>query len=152
MFRWKSLILLVIATFTMAACAPTYGGGTYKGGQSRMAHTVQYGTVEQVSDAVIQDDTTPLGALGGAVVGGVLGSMVGRGKGRTLATLGGAAAGAAGGYGAEKAMSNKKAIEITVRLENGQIMSVVQEPDEQFAPGDRVRILQGSDGSARVRH
>ncbi|WP_353118911.1 glycine zipper 2TM domain-containing protein [Nitratidesulfovibrio sp.] len=152
MRQLKALVALLIVGLALSGCAQTYGGGTYKGGQTRMSHTVQYGTVEQISDAVIEDNASGLGALGGAVVGGVLGNMIGGGKGRVLTTLGGAVAGGAAGYAGEKAMSTKKAIEITVRLENGQTMSVVQEPDETFVVGDRVRILTGNDGSARVRH
>ncbi|HEU6436299.1 MAG TPA: glycine zipper 2TM domain-containing protein [Nitratidesulfovibrio sp.] len=152
MRQLKALVALLIVGLAISGCAQTYGGGTYKGGQTRMSHTVQYGTVEQVNDSVIEDSPSGLGALGGAVVGGVLGNMIGGGKGRVLTTLGGAVAGGAAGYAGEKAMSTKKAIEITVRLENGQMMSVVQEPDETFMVGDRVRILTGSDGSARVRH
>lgn len=148
----KTCAWLLIATLLLAACGPSYGGSTYKGGQARTAHTVQWGTIEQISDATIEDQQSGLGMLGGAVVGGVLGNMVGGGKGRTLATLGGAVGGAAAGYAGEKALNNKRALEITVRLENGQVMSIVQEPDEVFTVGDRVRVLQGSDGSARVRH
>lgn len=152
MRQLKALVALLIVGLALAGCAPTYGGGTYKGGQTRMAHTVQYGTVEQISDAVIEDSPSGLGALGGAIVGGVLGNLIGGGKGRVLTTLGGAAAGGAAGYAGEKTVNTKKAIEITVRLENGRVMSVVQEPDEIFAVGERVRILTGNDGSARVRH
>ncbi|WP_035068703.1 glycine zipper 2TM domain-containing protein [Nitratidesulfovibrio termitidis] len=152
MRQLKALVTLLILGLAISGCAQTYGGGTYKGGQTRMSHTVQYGTVEQISDSVIEDSPSGLGALGGAVVGGVLGNMIGGGKGRVLTTLGGAVAGGAAGYAGEQAMKTKKAIEITVRLENGQVMSVVQEPDETFVVGDRVRILTGNDGSARVRH
>lgn len=152
MRQMRNCAWLLIATLLLAACGANYGGSTYKGGQARTAHTVQWGTIEQITDATIEDQPTGLGALGGAVVGGVLGNMVGSGKGRTLATLGGAVGGAAAGYAGEKAVGNKRAIEITVRLESGQVMSIVQEPDEVFTVGDRVRVLQGGDGSARVRH
>ncbi len=116
------------------------------------SHTVQEGVVTQVNDAVIEDSPSGIGALGGAVVGGVLGNMIGGGKGRVLTTLGGAVAGGAAGYAGEQAIKTKRAIEITVKLDNGQMMSVVQEPDETFMVGDRVRVLTGNDGSARVRH
>lgn len=143
---------LLIASMFLAACAPTYGGGTYTGQQTRQAQTVQWGTIESISPATIQNSPSGLGLLGGAVVGGLLGNMVGGGKGRTLATIGGALGGAAAGYGAEKAMDQTSGIEITVRLDNGQTIAVVQQPDEQFSVGERVRVLTSPDGSARVRY
>ena len=84
------------------------------------------------------------------MVGGILGNMVGGGRGRTLATIAGAALGAAGGYAGEKALTKQNGLEITVELENGQQLSIVQAADQQFSPGERVRVLRGSDGSARV--
>ena len=81
---------------------------------------------------------------------GVLGNMVGGGRGKTLATIAGAALGAAGGYAGEKALTKQNGLEITVELENGQQLSIVQAADQQFSPGERVRVLRGSDGSARV--
>ena len=91
-----------------------------------------------------------VGTVGGGVVGGVLGNMVGGGRGKTLATIAGAALGAAGGYAGEKALTKQNGLEITVELENGQQLSIVQAADQQFSPGERVRVLRGSDGSARV--
>ena len=94
--------------------------------------------------------TAVIGTVGGGVVGGVLGNMVGGGRGKTLATIAGAALGAAGGYAGEKALTKQNGLEITVELENGQQLSVVQAADQPFSPGERVRVLRGSDGSARV--
>jgi outer membrane lipoprotein SlyB len=37
-------------------------------------------------------------------------------------------------------------------MEDGSTVSIVQEADEYFAAGDRVRVLTAGDGSARVRH
>jgi outer membrane lipoprotein SlyB len=34
---------------------------------------------------------------------------------------------------------------VTVKLDNGQMVAIMQEADETFRPGDRVRIL--SDGA-----
>ena len=86
-----------------------------------------------------------VGTVGGGVVGGVLGNMVGGGRGKTLATIAGAALGAAGGYAGEKALTKQNGLEITVELENGQQLSIVQAADQQFSPGERVRELRGSD-------
>jgi outer membrane lipoprotein SlyB len=42
-------------------------------------------------------------------------------------------------------------LEITVKLDSGTMLAVVQEADVQFAPGDRVRLLE-SGGTTRVSH
>ena len=59
-----------------------------------------------------------------------------------LGTVGG---GVVGGV-----LTKQNGLEITVELENGQQLSIVQAADQQFSPGERVRVLRGSDGSARV--
>ncbi len=47
--------------------------------------------------------------------------------------------------------NNKKdALEIIVEKDNGHTIVVVQEADVLFNPGDRVRIITGSDGTTRV--
>ena len=121
------------------------------GSQVRSAQTVQYGTVVSVQPVTLEEDRPAvLGTVGGGVVGGVLGNMVGGGRGKTLATIAGAALGAAGGYAGEKALTKQNGLEITVEMENGQQLSIVQAADQQFSPGERVRVLRGSDGSARV--
>ena len=126
-------------------------GNTYSGSQVRSAQTVQYGKVVSVQPVTLEEDRPAvLGTVGGGVVGGVLGNMVGGGRGKTLATIAGAALGAAGGYAGEKALTKQNGLEITVELENGQQLSIVQAADQQFSPGERVRVLRGSDGSARV--
>jgi outer membrane lipoprotein SlyB len=43
-------------------------------------------------------------------------------------------------------------IELLVRLDNGADMTVVQAADVAFRPGDRVRVMQGHDGSPRVTY
>ncbi len=134
---------LLIALMLLSGCT-NYSGKAYSGNEARKAQTVEYGTVVSVQEVIIEGDneTGALGAAGGGVVGGVLGSMVGGGRGRTLATLGGAVLGAGLGYAGTKGATTQTALEIMVRLENGQEISVVQGKDVLFAPGDQVRVLR----------
>jgi outer membrane lipoprotein SlyB len=60
-------------------------------------------------------------------------------------------AGAAAGSAAERSASQKAGLEIEVELDDGRIMVIVQEKDDEYAVGDRVRIVQASDGTMRVR-
>ena len=43
-------------------------------------------------------------------------------------------------------------MELLVRLDNGEDMTVVQAADVAFRPGDRVRVMRGHDGSTRVTY
>ena len=142
MLKIKHVAVCMLALAMLSAGCTNYSGNTYSGSQVRSAQTVQYGTVVSVQPVTLEEDRPAvLGTVGGGVVGGVLGNMVGGGRGKTLATIAGAALGAAGGYAGEKALTI---------VENGQQLSIVQAADQQFSPGERVRVLRGSDGSARV--
>ncbi len=150
----KALAILWVLFLSLSVGCASQSGGTFSSGQSRAAHTVSFGTIVQLSDATIANDPSGVGAVGGAVAGGVVGSTIGGGRGRTLATVGGALAGAAAGHAVEGGMRRSAAVEITVELENGQLIAVVQElgaEERSFRVGDRVRVLRGSDGTTRVR-
>jgi len=47
------------------------------------------------------------------------------------------------GAAAEEGVTRKQGIEITLKMDNGEILAVMQEDGgEKFAPGERVRLLQ----------
>ena len=82
-------------------------------------------------------------------MGGVAGSGVGEGRGSTVgAVLGGVAGGVAGNT-IENRMTEKAGLEITVRLESGELRAIVQEADLEFTPGQQVRLVT-SGGITRV--
>lgn len=145
---------LTVLYFVLAVGCASETGGTFASNQARVAQSVSFGTITHLADARIENNPSGIGAVGGGVAGGVIGSTIGGGRGRTLATVAGAVLGAAGGHAAEGAIRRSQALEISVRLENGQMISVVQElgPEERsFLVGDQVRVLRGSDGTTRVR-
>ena len=82
----------------------------------------------------------------GIAVGGTVGGGSGKGVARAAGAVGGAAAGGA----LEEKATRQMGLEITVELENGEVVAVVQAADEQFDVGDKVRVLRRPDGSARV--
>ena len=56
------------------------------------------------------------------------------------------------GAAVEEGVTKKTGLEITVRLDNGQLTAVVQEEgNEIFQAGERVRLLSGA-GGTRVTH
>ena len=148
----RILGVVLLLAFVVAGCDTTsQGSKTYTRGQAQTSMQVYYGTVLSVADVTISREESGLGAVGGAVVGGIVGSTIGSGRGRTLATTGGALAGAAAGSAAEKGTGKKAGLEVEVELDDGRLMVIVQEKDDEYAVGDRVRIIQASDGTMRVR-
>ncbi|MCE1243763.1 glycine zipper 2TM domain-containing protein [Oryzomicrobium sp.] len=145
-----ALLALVGGTVLISAgCASSRSGEVYSRDQARQEQVVRMGVVEAVKPVQIEGTKTPVGGLAGAAVGGVAGSNVGGGKGQIIGGIIGAVAGGLAGAAAEEGLTRKQGLEITVRLDNGSLIAVVQEADQQFAPGDRVRVLSGG-GATRV--
>jgi outer membrane lipoprotein SlyB len=96
----------------------------------------------------LQDNTAGAGI--GALVGGVAGLGIGKGYGKLAATAGGALLGGVGGALAQQALGQQQGIEYIVKLTNGQIMTVVQGPDNPMAVGQRVIVAVSHDGRSRV--
>ncbi|NLY42057.1 MAG: glycine zipper 2TM domain-containing protein [Desulfovibrionales bacterium] len=150
-----NIILLIVLSITSAllftGCASSRSGQVYSRDQARQEMRVNYGVVLSVIPVQIEGTQSGVGAVAGGVTGGVLGSMVGGGKGRVLGAVVGALGGAAGGAVAEEAITKKDGLEITVQMDGGEVLSVVQEADVPFYQGERVRLLRANDGSSRVQ-
>ena len=146
--QWVSLT--VATALALAGCASSMSGDVYSRDQARKVQRVDEGEIILVREVMIEGTRSGLGVIAGGVVGGVMGSMVGGGKGKTLATVGGALAGGGAGAAAEEAATRQKGLEITVQLENGEVVSVVQAADREYLVGDEVKVLRNPDGTARV--
>lgn len=149
--RTKRMALVASCIALVASgCASGLGGDTYARGEARRAMTVQYGSVEAVRAVRLEGTKSPVGTVAGAAVGGIAGSGVGGGRGQAAATVLGAVAGGMLGSAAEEGVTRRAGVEVTVRLENGQYLAVVQEDGgEGFRPGERVRVLRDA-GTTRV--
>jgi outer membrane lipoprotein SlyB len=147
MTKSSTIIILAAAACAtvLAGCAPGLGGSSYSREQARREQTVRMGVVESVREVKLEGTRSGIGPAAGAVVGGVAGSTIGRGTGSVLGAVVGAVAGGVGGQAAEQGLTAKRGVEVTVKLDNGQMVAIMQEADETFRPGDRVRIL--SDGA-----
>lgn len=143
------VITFLAVTAVMAGCASSNSGDVYSRNQARTIQTVQMGTVQAVRNVRIEGTKSSVGTVGGGVAGGVLGSTIGGGKGSVLAAVGGAALGAVGGAVAEEKLTKKAGLEITVKLDSGPTIAVVQEADVMYSVGERVRVLTGG-GVTRV--
>jgi outer membrane lipoprotein SlyB len=141
----------IAATLALSGCAPSLSGSVYSRDQARTEQSVRIGTVESVRQVQIEGTRSGVGATAGAVIGGIAGSGVGSGRGSQVGAVVGAVAGGVAGQAGEQMATGKAGLEITVRLDSGQLIAVVQDSDEAFRPGERVRVLRGG-GTTRVTH
>lgn len=145
----KWLWLLLVPAL-LGGCASRLGGDDYARSDARRAYEVRMGVIEHVRSVRLEGTDSGIGAAAGGVVGGVAGSEVGGGKGRVVGAVLGAVVGGVAGAAAEEAVTRKPGLELTVRLDGGRTIAVVQEDTgERFAVGDRVRVLE-SRGQTRV--
>ena len=136
----------------MAGCAtPSSSSAVYNATQVQREQIVRFGTIESVRQVAIQRPQNGVGTLAGAGVGGVAGSAVGGGRGSIIGAIVGAVAGGVAGNAIENSANNRPGYELTVRLDDGEMRAIVQEADEAFQPGERVRILSRG-GISRVTH
>lgn len=151
----KSKLAFALATSLLfSSCAQdSITGDTYSRGEAGRAQAVQTGRITSIRPVKIEGGSQG-GALAGAIAGGVLGSNIGGGRAsNTAGAIGGAMVGSAIGSQAQQAMTSRRGIEISVRLDQGGSVAIVQEvnPREQFSVGDRVRIIS-SGGRSRVSY
>ncbi len=140
------------ATAAITGCASTSSGSVYSGGQARQEQTVRMGVVESVRQVSIEGSKSGVGTIAGGAIGGVAGSNIGGGnRGSAVGTILGAVAGGIAGNAIEQGTTKKQGLEITVKLDNGELRAITQEADESFRPGERVRLLSGG-GVTRVTH
>lgn len=141
---------LLAGAALLAACTPQASPSTFSNAEAGRVMSVQSGTVAGVNAVSIRPGETTFGAITGAALGGLLGSTIGR---STRANVAGAVGGAAMGGATGSAMQgsgNTRGVEITIDLDSGETVAVVQAGDPRdFRVGDRVR-LTGNDENARV--
>lgn len=146
----KILSLLLIAAALLAGCASSKSGDVYTRDQARREQTIRMGIIESVRPVTMEGTKSAVGPMAGAAVGGIAGSTLGHGKGSAVTAVIGAVAGGLAGAAIEEGVTRRQALEITVRLDNGQFLAIVQEGDAaEFRPGDRVRLLS-TGGETRV--
>ena len=152
-FKRESAIAgAIVASAFISGCASTSSGSVYSGGQARREQTVRMGVVESVRQVTIEGSKSGVGTIAGGAIGGVAGSNIGGGnRGSAVGTILGAVAGGIAGNAIEQGTTKKQGLEITVKLDNGELRAITQEADESFRPGERVRLLSGG-GVTRVTH
>ena len=144
-------VLLAACAVALGACAYPAGSGDYRAYQVAGEQTVHFGVVESVRPVRIGGPNTGVGAASGSAIGMVAGSNVGGGSGQFVGAVVGTLLGGIIGHNIEQDVNQRPGVEVTVMLDSGRYLAVVQAPDEVFEAGDRVRVLSGR-GSTRVTH
>jgi outer membrane lipoprotein SlyB len=135
----------------LTACASSNSGSVYSRDDARKVQTVKLGVVESVRSVKLEGTKSPVGTVAGAAVGGVAGGSIGHGNGSVLGAVIGAVAGGLAGSAIEEGVTRKDALEITVKIDGGGLVAIVQESDEQFRAGERVRLIENGE-TTRVSH
>ena len=151
MNSFRLLAVTLSAAVVLSGCAGSQSGSAYSRSQTRGEMQVRMGVIESVRTVIIEGTQSGVGVVAGGVVGGIAGSNVGQGRGSTVGSVLGAVLGGVAGQAIEEQTSKKDGLEITIKLDSGQLIAVTQEADEQFRAGERVRVLSGS-GATRVSH
>lgn len=135
---------------TLGACTPQAGPSTFSQNETGQVVPVQHGEITALRPVEIRPGQTRVGTVAGAALGALGGSQIGR---TTTANIAGGVAGAVAGGAAGSAIEGSQrtnGLEITIRLDSGETVAIVQPGDPRdFRVGDRVRI-SGNAENARV--
>lgn len=150
MKRFSPTAALLLSLVFLSGCAASMSNRTYAESEALQPMTVEYGTVESVQPVSIQATPTGVGPMAGAVIGGAAGNSIGGGNGQIISTIGGAILGGLAGAAVENNASRQNGQQITVRMDDGRLLAVVQGGRAVFTPGERVQLLTAPDGTTRV--
>lgn len=94
----------------------------------------QFGQIIAATPVDQPGQNSGAGAIAGMVAGGIVGGQFGAGAGKALAVAGGMIAGAAVGTTAESAAQSHSGMAYTIRLDNGEILTLEQHVDKADPP------------------
>lgn len=151
-----ALAISLLGVAVLQGCANnSTSPDVYTATATQREESVRFGTLESVRGVKIQANggqPTGLGAIGGGALGAAAGSQIGHNGGSVIAAIVGGLAGAVAGNAIENGVAVRDGVELTVRLDNGDLRAITQEQTgEVFRAGDRVRLLS-SGGTTRVTH
>jgi len=147
------LMLIAVVSVVLAGCESNPNSASvYNSRQAQSEQTVRFGVVESVRNVTIDNGASGVGTVAGGALGAIAASsVIGSGNGSLAAGIGGALAGGVVGNQVDSRMARRPGLEITVRLDSGELRAITQGADESFRVGDRVRLLS-SGNTTRVTH
>lgn len=145
---------LTLAALSLLSCSRNTSPNVYDSQTVGEAQATYQGTIVEMHKVTVtnenglQDNTT--GILGGGLAGALLGSTIGRGEGSVVATVAGGILGATGGAGLEQKLKTDKAIQYLVKLDNGELKTIVQAKEPRLHVGQAVYVMIGHQGRSRI--
>lgn len=143
-----------LTALLLSSCATTKTEEVYNREGVQPVEAVQTGVIESIKPIQIGGNITPIGNTTVGILGRVAGAAAGGGGAvsQILATLGGML-GSIAGASAEEAITRKEGIKITLMLDYGETIAIVQAIDdkETFKTGEKVKVID-HDGIKRVAH
>ena len=156
-------VTLAMGAAMIAACSsPKVSDSLYRDSEVGSSKNIVRCRVLDVREVAIREDDAPekgeaIGAILGGIAGAIIGSQIGGGAGKDLATeagvVAGVVAGGAAGRQAADKLSERKGLEYSIILENGEEYTLVQdilEGDRVVQPGDTCRMQIEHDGKNRI--
>ena len=139
----KSISLISLLFLGTACSMADYKPESITKYQAGEIETVLLGKIIQLESVVLEGDRD-LGAAAGAAVGGDLGSD--NDKAPLAAGVIGALIGSAVGAEIGAKVNEKRAVELTIELDNGKIISIVQEVSDKYSffEGQRVKVVKSN--------
>ena len=148
LFRLIAIICIVLLSTGCSSYKAS--GNIFSKNDTRTSYDVAYGEVLSIKEVKIEGDSSFIGTWGGAQIGRDIGQKVGDRRRNPIAGSVGAIAGAAAGKAIEKELTSEVGIEIMIKMDNGNTIAVIQSNEGTIDEGDRVKVLFGSRGEARV--
>ncbi len=138
----RALALAVLAA--TGACAGGLSGSDYGRAEVGRIARLETGVIERVRSVRIEGSKTIIGPATGAVIGGIAGSSVGGGdEERAIMAVAGAVLGGLAGGAIEKSVTQQTGYAYTIRLTNGETVTIVQADKTPLAPGQKVTVEYG---------
>lgn len=138
----SKLVLAIALSILLTACASS-GGGYHSGDKS----TIKTGTVESVRTVQLEGRSSIVGSLTGTILGSIAGASIGNSRTSGLNAFIGGILGSFAGSSAERSLTSEAGIEITVKLDNGEMIAITQDDDVQFQKGDQVKVIDSNRGA-----
>lgn len=141
-----------LAALLLAACSGGPSRNRYDHTEAGKSRGLEFATVVAVREVAVTGKNAGIGAGAGGVAGAIAGNDLGNGYGQLAGAVAGAVLGAVAGNMAEQEIADYTGLEYTLALENGRMVTLVQNPaqgEPVFRPGDRV-VMQSSGSYQRL--
>jgi outer membrane lipoprotein SlyB len=150
----KRITLTVLAmSIILAGCSSNEPVSTNEVGSVKREQVIniQQGMVTNVKKVTVLGQRSSAGGTIGRTAGSIAGGAVGSGYGSVVGSVIGSVLGGAVGSSADENLQKKPALEITVRLTDGQHLTITQLANESFKVGDKIKLIM-KEGKAHVSH